>query len=87
VGNAVLRRGAGRDLGLWDWFRQARDGRPDRRDGAIVLVDRDRTEALRWTVRRAWPAAFAFSPLRGRGDEVLIETLELAVEAIELEAT
>jgi hypothetical protein len=36
-------------------------------------------------VRNAWPTRLAFGRLDGRGNEVVIETLELAHEGFELE--
>jgi phage tail-like protein len=39
----------------------------------------------RWTISRAWPAKYESSPLHARGNEVVIETLELACEGVEIE--
>jgi phage tail-like protein len=86
TGNVVLRRGIDLDLALWQWFRATREGDLDRRNVSIVLLDAERREVRRWRVERAWPAAYAFSPLHGHGNEVVIETLELACERVDVES-
>ena len=83
VGNVVLRRGIDQDLSLWNWFRAVRDGDLDRRNVSIILLDATRAEVRRWAVQQAWPTAYAFGPLQGRGNEVVIETLELACERVD----
>ena len=84
-GNLVLRRGLAGGTELYDWWRAVRDGQPDRRDVAIILLDEARNAVATWLVRDAWPTKLAFSRLAGRGNEVVIETLELAHEGFELE--
>jgi phage tail-like protein len=83
--NIVLRRGVTTNDDLWNWWRAVRDGAPDRRNGAIVLLDADRTPVRRWTFREAWPCKYAVSSLSGRGNDVVVECLELAVEGFELD--
>lgn len=83
VGNVVLRRGIDQDLSLWNWFRAVRDGDLDRRNVSIILLDATRAEVRRWAVQHAWPTAYTFGPLEGRGNEVVIETLELTCERVE----
>lgn len=85
TGNVVLRRGIDQQFALWNWFRAVRDGDLDRRDVLVVLLDAERREVRRWTILRAWPAAYAFSTLEGRGNEVVVETLELACESVDVE--
>ena len=84
VGNVVLRRGIDQDLSLWNWFRAVRDGDLDRRNVMIVLLDAARTDVRRWAMEQAWPTAYSFGPLEGRGNEVVIGTLELACERLEV---
>ena len=84
-GNVVLRRGISGRLDLWEWFKAVRDGQPARRDVTITLLDEQRQPVQRWLLRGAWPVKYDPTDLNGKGNEVLIETLELAVEGIELE--
>jgi phage tail-like protein len=84
-GNVVLRRGISGSLELWEWFKAVRDGQLLRRDVAITLLDEARSPVQRWLLRDAWPAKFETSDLNAKGNEVVIETLELAVESIDLD--
>ena len=45
----------------------------------------DRVTFHGWLLQDAWPARFSSSRLDGRGNEVAIETLELAYDGLELE--
>jgi phage tail-like protein len=60
-----------------------RDGTPDRRNVTITLLDEQRNPVQRWRLRNAWPAKLDFSRLQALGNEVAIETLELAHEGFE----
>jgi phage tail-like protein len=83
-GPVVLRRGFTGDPALFQWWKELVDGAVDRRNVSIVLLDERRQEVARWNLRRAWPQKWAGPSLRGLGNEVAIETLELAHEGIEL---
>ena len=86
-GNVVLRRGVADDLELYEWWRAVADGRLERRAVRIVLLDAERAPVRSWNVARAWPARYATSALAATGNEIVIETLELANEGVEVEAT
>ena len=83
--DVVLRRGLSGRTDLYDWWRAVRDGAPDRRNVAIVLLDEARDPVQRWLLRDAWPTRLAFSRLDGLGNETAIETLELTYESFETE--
>lgn len=83
--NVVLKRGLAGGMEIFDWWKSVRDGSPDRRNVAITLLDEQRTPVQRWRLRNAWPAKLDFSPLNALGNEVVIETLELAHEGFETE--
>ena len=84
-GNVVLRRGIDGRLALWEWFKAVRDGQPLRRDVRITLLDEQRQPVQRWNLRDAWPVKYDPSDLNAKGNEVMVETLELVCESIELE--
>ena len=84
-GNVVLRRGVTGSLALWEWFKAVRDGQPLRRDVRITLLDEARNPVQQWLLRDAWPAKYDASDLNAKGNEVVIELLELAVESIDVE--
>jgi phage tail-like protein len=83
--NIVLKRGVTDDVQLYDWHRQWATGDPaaKRQSGAIVLLDRRGDESVRWNFREAWPAKWNGPDFTAEGNDVAIETLELAHEGIE----
>lgn len=84
-GPLVLRRGFSGDPALFEWWNELAQGNVARRNVVIVLLDEQRNEVARWLLRRAWPAKWEGPDLRGLGNDVAIETLELVYEGIELE--
>ena len=84
-GNVVLRRGVSGRLDLWEWFKSVRDGQVQRRDVTITLLDEQRQAVQRWLLRDAWPTKYDPSDLNAKGNEVIVELLELAVESIDVE--
>jgi phage tail-like protein len=84
-GNVVLRRGIDGRLALWEWFKTIRDGQILRRDVTVTLLDEQRQPVQRWLLRDAWPVKYDPSDLNARGNEVMIETLELVCESIDVD--
>ena len=84
-GNIVLKRGITKATDLWDWHKNILNGVPDRRDGVITLLDDARVAQVRWVFSNAFPQKYEGPTLRGKGNEVAIETLTLCVEGIERE--
>ena len=83
--NVRLSRGQTTSRDLWDWWRTVVDGTVDRRNVSITLLDDTRTPVLRWLLRNAWIAKFEAPDLEAGGNEVAIETIELAHEGLELD--
>ncbi len=54
-----------------------------RKDVAIVVQDEAGADSARFVVSNAWPVKYDPSDLNGKGNEVLIELLELVNEGIE----
>jgi phage tail-like protein len=85
-GPISLSRGMVKDATLWDWYRNIVSGKPDRRNGTVVLMDEQRSDVLRWNFESAWPNKMQVSDFKASGNEVAVETIELVVENITLEA-
>lgn len=81
--NIVLKRGITDDQELYKWHREAIKGNLDRRNGSIVLLDRAGQEVSRWNFVRAWPSKWDGPDLNAEGNDVAVETLELAHEGVE----
>jgi phage tail-like protein len=76
----VLRRGAGTDRQLSDWWQEATAGKPASRAVSVVLLDARGQALARWNFRGAQPVRYALSGLNAAAPAVLIESIELAVE-------
>jgi hypothetical protein len=70
---------------LFILFASLLQGALDRRNVSVVLLDEQGDPVARWNLRRAWPAKWSGPSLDALGNEVAIESLELAHEGIELE--
>ena len=82
--NIVLKWGLADDADLYNWHRDAVNGKVQRRNGSIVLLDRRGQEVKRWNFFNAWPSKWTGPDLTAEGNDVAIETLELAHEGLEL---
>ena len=84
-GNITLKRGMTTSLELYDWHKKVVDGEVGkaRKNVAIVVADETGADKARFVVTEAWPTKYSASELDARGNEVLIETLELVNEGIE----
>jgi phage tail-like protein len=80
--NIVLKRGVTDDTELYEWHRRAVEGDVQRRNGSIVLLDRLGNERVRWNFVSAWPAKWDGPDFNAEGNDVAIETLELAHEGV-----
>lgn len=79
-----LQRGIIGDSRMWDWINEISQGRIERIDGSIILLDESREEVMRWNFRRAWPSKVTGPSLNATANGVAIETLELSHEGLEV---
>src|SRR5262245_9232709 len=84
-GNLTLKHGVTSSLEVFEWFSGISNGQiaGNRRRVVIVVQDESGADQARFVVREAWPAKYAPSDLNAKGNEVMIELLELANEGIE----
>jgi phage tail-like protein len=68
---------------LYNWYRETTKGKVDRKNGSIILLDLEGKEKVRWNFRNGWPAKWTGPSLNSTGNEVAIETLEIAHEGVE----
>jgi phage tail-like protein len=67
---------------LWDWLMSAIEGKVQRKNVSVVLLDPDGvTEVLRWDLIDAWPCEWRGAPLDALSAQIAIERLTLAVES------
>lgn len=83
-GAVTLKRGVTLDPLLRAWHQQVLRGEPARRDGLIQLLDEARRPALAWRFERGLPTKWSGPMLNASSSETAIESLEIAVERIEV---
>ena len=84
--NIMLKRGFTQNSKeLWNWRKKVIDGKTQRLPGTITLLDEARQPAMVWKFYEAWPSKWAGPTLNAKNNEIAIEELEIAVEALELE--
>ena len=82
--NIVLKWGLTDSHELWDWYQDVVRGKVKRLNGRIVVRDLDAvTEKVSWNFFEAWPTKWDGPDFSAKGNDVAIETLELAVERVE----
>jgi phage tail-like protein len=81
--NITLKWGLTDSRELYDWYRDVIQGKISRRNGSIIVLDLDGTEKVRWNFFNGWPTKFDHPDFSAKGNDVAIETLEIAVERIE----
>jgi phage tail-like protein len=75
------------DNDFFNWWKTTRTlGTPERRDITISLLNENHTPVFVWKIKNAFPTKVQATDLKADGNEVAIETLELAHEGIEMEA-
>lgn len=85
-GNITLKWGVtDSSLELFNWRKMVIQGKikDARRNIAVILQDEEGNPAARWEFREAWPSKYDAPDLNAKGNDVAIETLEIAHEGME----
>jgi phage tail-like protein len=80
----TLRYGLTDSHELWDWFMSSVEGKVERKNVSILMLDPDGvTEVMRWDLIDAWPSEWRGAPLDAMSHEAAIESLTLVFESME----
>jgi phage tail-like protein len=80
----TLRYGLTASRDLWDWLMTAVQGKVDRKNVSILLLDSDGVaEVMRWDLVNTWIAEWHGSVLNAMQREVAIESLTLVFETLQ----
>ena len=84
-GNVTLEKGVfAKDNAFWDWFNDIKMNAVRRETVTISLLDESGAPTMVWKLSNAYPVKVSGFDLRAEGNEVAIETLELAHEEISI---
>jgi len=82
-GNVTLKKGVFQaDNKFWDWFNEIKMNTITRKPVTIRLLDEAGKATMVWTLHNAWPTKITGTDLKAQGNEVAIETIELAHEGL-----
>ncbi|ATO34648.1 hypothetical protein DZA65_03652 [Dickeya dianthicola] len=84
-GNVTLKKGIFvKDNNFYDWFSKIKMNTIARTAVTISLLDESGSPAMTWKLKNAWPTKVSGTDLKSDGNEVAIETIELAHEGLEV---
>ncbi|WP_266168299.1 phage tail protein [Dyella subtropica] len=83
-GHLSLKKGLTSGMDLYNWQQQVSQlgsGSPSaQKNITLVLMDADGSEKVRWNVINAWPVKYETTGLNASSSDVMVETLELAMD-------
>jgi phage tail-like protein len=84
--NITMKKGVFKsDNKFWDWFNQIKMNTIKRIPVTISLLDESGSPTMVWTLTNAFPTKITGTDLKADGNEVAIETIEIAHEGITIE--
>lgn len=82
-GNVTMKKGVFKsDNKFWDWFNQIKMNTIKRVPVTISLLDEEGKPTMVWTLTNAWPTKVTGTDLKAEGNEVAIDTIEIAHEGL-----
>ena len=85
-GNVTLKKGVFvKDNSFWDWFSQISMNTIERKTVVISLLDESGNPTMVWTLNNAWPTKITGTDMKSDGNEVAVETIEIAHEGLRIE--
>jgi phage tail-like protein len=82
-GNVTMKKGIFKgDNTFWNWFNTIKMNTIERETVVISLLDEGGNPTMVWTLKNAWPTKITGVDIKPDGNEVSMETLELAHEDI-----
>lgn len=85
-GNVTLKRGVFKaDNQYFDWWNSIEMNEVERRDVTIKLLDEKHQPVMTWKLAKAWPTKIEGPGLKGDGNEVAVESMEIAHEGLRIE--
>lgn len=85
-GNITLKRGiVPKDNDFFKWLNTTKLNQVERRDLTISLLNEEHAPVMSWKVKNAWPVKIDGPGLKSTGNEVAIESIEIAHEGLIIE--
>ncbi|GHE63670.1 MULTISPECIES: phage tail protein [Roseivirga] len=82
-GNVTMKRGIFvKDNSFWNWYNQIKMNTIKRQTVTIKLLDESGKPTMVWTLTNAWPTKITGTDLKSDGNEVAVDTIEIAHEGL-----
>ncbi|MBO9689434.1 phage tail protein [Roseateles chitosanitabidus] len=82
-GNVTMKKGVFKsDNKFWEWFNTIKMNTIKRLPVTISLLDEEGKPTMVWTLTNAWPTKITGTDLKAEGNEVAVETIEIAHEGL-----
>lgn len=82
-GNVTMKRGVFvNDNSFWNWHAQVTMNTIKRRTVIIRLLDEKGGTTMQWQLNNAWPTKITSTDLKSDGNEVAVDTIEIAHEQL-----
>jgi phage tail-like protein len=81
--NIVLKQGILFSDQMWTWIQEVMDGKIKKRNGRIILLGPGMIPAWYWLFIDAYPVKWTGTDLKATGNEICMETLEVAHSGLE----
>ena len=82
-GNVTMKRGVFvNDNTFWNWHKEISMNTIKRRTIVIKLLDESGAVTMQWQLLNAWPTKITSTDLKSDGNEVAVDTLEIAHEQL-----
>lgn len=83
VGNVTMKKGIFvTDSTLWTWFSSIAMNTITRSTVVVNLHDETGASRMIWTLNNAWPTKLTGTDLKSDGNEVAVESIEIAYETL-----
>lgn len=84
--NITMKRGTFKsDNEYYNWWNSVKLNTIERRDLTIKLLDENHDPVVVWKVKNAWPTKIQSTDLKADGNEVAIESMEIAHEGLSIQ--
>ena len=84
--NITMKRGTFKsDNEYYAWWNSVKLNTIERRDITIKLLNEEHEPVVIWKVKNAWPTKIQSTDLKADGNEVAIESIELAHEGLSIQ--
>ncbi|MBU3030115.1 phage tail protein [Paracoccus marinaquae] len=85
-GNITMKKGVfAKDNAIFDWFKEIKMNTIKRKAITISLLDESQTPTMVWKVQNAFPVKITGTDLKAEGNEVAVESIEIAHEGLVIE--